>query len=55
MEELIQGFYLTVDGKRYGPYKNTEKQEVASLLHLKGVVVEHVMLPLREFPSRSRR
>lgn len=53
MSELVQAFYLDVDGKRYGPYVSSEEDRVKRLMHLKGVKVSPVMIDKAAFKKQK--
>jgi hypothetical protein len=54
---LVSAFYLTVDGKRFGPFNTRNEEKMERLMHRKGVEVEYVMAEKINIipPPRKRR
>jgi hypothetical protein len=54
---LVSAFYLTVDGKRYGPFHTRNEQKMERLMHRRGVTVEYAMVEKVSIipPPRKRR
>jgi hypothetical protein len=54
---LVSAFYITVDGKRYGPFHTRNEQRMERLMHRKGVEVSYAMVEKAAIipPPKKRR
>jgi hypothetical protein len=57
VSNLVSAFFITVDGKRYGPFHTRNEEKVERLLHHKGIEVEYCMVEKVNIlpPPRKRR